>query len=91
MKAILKDDKLVFTTNHFSLYSVEEVTYTPGDINDDDDISLLDVVALAQVVAQWEIEHNENATDVNGDGEVSLLDVVHLAQYNANWENIELH
>lgn len=91
MKATYKDGKMVFTTDHFSLYSIEEVVYTPGDINDDDTIDLMDVVALAQVVADWEIEHNAEATDVNGDGDVSLLDVVHLAQYTAEWDGIELH
>jgi len=91
MKAVLKNGKLVFTTDHFSLYSVEEVIYTPGDINDDDTVDLTDVVTLAQVVAKWDTKHNERATDVNGDGNLDLTDVVHLSQYTAQWKDIILY
>lgn len=65
--------------------------YTPGDINDSGDVSLIDVVTLAQYLAEWDVECNENALDLNGDGDVTLQDVVHLAQYLAEWEDIVLH
>ena len=60
--------------------------YTPGDIDDNGDITLDDVVALAQIVAGWQnVAHNEAALDVNGDGGTTLDDVVLLAQFVAGW------
>lgn len=89
MKATLKDGKLVFTTDHFSLYSVEEVIYTPGDVNEDDDITLDDVVLIAQKVAGWDVTFNALAGDTNGDDDITLDDVVLLAQHVAGW-NVNL-
>ena len=65
--------------------------YVLGDINNDDTVTLTDVVTLAQYVAEWDVVCNEKALDVNGDGDVTLTDVVHLAQYVAEWEGVELH
>lgn len=65
--------------------------YIPGDIDNNEDVDLQDVVLLAQFLADWEVNGNEAALDVNGDGEKTLIDVVHLAQYVAGWEGIELH
>ena len=89
MKATLIDGKLVFTTDHFSLYSVEEVIYTPGDVNEDDDITLDDVVLIAQKVAGWDVTFNALAGDTNGDDNITLDDVVLLAQHVAGW-NVNL-
>ena len=89
MKATLIDGKLVFTTDHFSLYSVEEVIYTPGDVNEDDDITLDDVVLIAQKVAGWDVTFNSLAGDTNGDDDITLDDVVLLAQHVAGW-NVNL-
>lgn len=65
--------------------------YTPGDIDDKNGVNLQDVVVLAQILAEWDVECNEAALDVNGDGDLALTDVVHLAQYVADWEGIELY
>ncbi len=69
----------------------EDLPYTPGDINDDGDVTLTDVVFIAQYVAEWDVVCNELAVDVNGDESVNLQDVTHLAQYVADWEGVELH
>lgn len=64
--------------------------FTPGDLNDDKNFNLKDLVLLAQYVADWKkIIVNESAADVNGDGLTNLNDVTHLAQYLAGW-NVEL-
>ena len=60
--------------------------YTPGDIDDSGEVTLDDVVALAQVVAGWQnVSHNPSALDANGDGNTTLDDVVLLAQFVAGW------
>ncbi len=69
----------------------DEPTYTPGNINDDEEVNLQDIVALAQCIAGWDVSCNTDALDVNGDNLVNLSDVVHLAQYIAGWEEIKLH
>ena len=61
--------------------------YTPGDVDDSGEITIDDVVALAQIVAGWQnVNHNPVALDANGDGEVTIDDVVLLAQFVAGWE-----
>ena len=68
--------------------------YTPGNVNDDEngEVTLDDVVVLAQIVAGWQgVKHNTEALDVNGDTYVTLDDVVCLAQYVAGWSGIVLH
>ena len=71
---------------------LDEVTwhlseYVLGDINASDaEPDLDDVVALAQIVADWQgVAHNPQTLDVNGDGSVNIDDVVLLAQYVAGW------
>lgn len=65
--------------------------HTLGDINDDENVNLKDLVTIAQYVAGWEnLEVNEHAIDVNGDGKVDLQDVNHLARYLAGWD-VELY
>jgi len=47
-----------------------------GDVNDDGEINILDVVSLVGVILNG---GNETAAcDVNGDGEINILDVVSL-------------
>ncbi|MBE6762348.1 MAG: hypothetical protein E7551_08725 [Ruminococcaceae bacterium] len=57
-----------------------------GDVNGDKALNLNDLVALAQYVADWDIEVATAALDVNGDNVVNLNDVTHLAQYLAGWD-----
>ncbi len=59
-----------------------------GDFDDDFEVSLQDVVYLARICADWDVEYNENNLDVNGDGSENLQDVVHLSQFVAGWSDI---
>lgn len=67
-------------------YNSSQPTYTPGNINDDGEVNLSDVVVLAQKMAGWDVSCNQNALDVNGDSATNLQDVVYLAQYVAGWD-----
>lgn len=59
-----------------------------GDVDGDEDVSLKDLVTLAQYVVGWEgLEVDENALDVDGDGNVDLDDVNRLARYLAGWDD----
>ena len=69
----------------------EPLPYTPGDIDNNQEVDLQDVARLAQVVAGWQVDCNDEACNVNGDAGVNLTDVVHLSQYVAGWSGIELH
>lgn len=86
MKATVVNGNIYFTTEHFSLYVIES-SFLPGDVDGSGEVDLLDVVALSQIIAEWEnVDHIVAALDPNGDGEVTLLDVVTLAQFVAEWD-----
>ncbi len=76
--------------DNISLYqNAAETIKTPGNVNGDEngDVTLDDVVALAQIVAGWkDVQHSKPHLDINGDLTVSLDDVVLLAQYVAGWD-----
>ena len=65
------------------------VVYKPGDVTNDGNINMLDVVRLSQYVSDgcatdpdgYNAVIDENASDVTGDGRINLLDVVRLSQY----------
>lgn len=57
-----------------------------GDVNLDGDITIDDVVIVAQHVAGWQTIIVVDAADVNSDGDVTIDDVVLLAQYVAGWD-----
>ena len=67
-------------------YPDGKTAYTLGDVNDDGEINLKDVVLLRQYYAGGDVTVNELAADVNGDGAVTLKDVVLLRQYYAGWD-----
>lgn len=72
--------------------NLEFKTYTPGDVDGNGEIDLLDVVTLSQYVAEWQnLTVVTEATNPDGIGGADLSDVVHLAQYVAEWQGIELH
>ncbi len=58
----------------------------PGDVDGNGVKNLFDLVLLAQLVANWDVEYNPWAADVNGDGTVDADDIVSLAQNVAGWE-----
>ena len=87
-----------FDENTKKLYE-SRIPYTPtppgefeaGDINGDTDITLDDVVMVAQHVAGWNTDIVLDAADVNGDNNITLDDVVLIAQYVAGWDIPELN
>ena len=81
------------------------IDYTPGDVNDDGSISMLDTVMISRYIVDgctydpdgYAIKLNEKAADVNDDGSISMLDVVMISRYivdgcktDPNGYNIEL-
>ena len=57
-----------------------------GDINSDDNINLLDLVALRKYLAKWKVTIDEVAANVNGDKTVNLLDLIMLRKHLAKWD-----
>ena len=76
----------IYATGILAAMLTEEDTHIPGDVNGDGEVNLKDLVALAQKVAGWEVDVDENALDVSGDGDVDLADVAKLAQHLAGWD-----
>ena len=68
------------------LYAVWEDVRLPGDVNDDGQVTLMDLVRLCKYLAGYEVDIHAQNSDVNGDGNVTLMDLVrlckHLAGYN---------
>lgn len=68
---------------------VTAVDYTPGDINDDGSINMLDIVVLSRYIVDgckydpegYAVNINENAADVNADTNINMLDVVLISRY----------
>ena len=60
-------------------------TITYGDLNGDDKINLLDLIALRKHLAKWSIEIDMNAADCNADGNINLLDLILMRKYLAKW------
>ena len=76
-------DSIVDTDSDINLYAA----WIPvGDPNSDGVINVVDAVLLAQHLAGWNVDINEEASDCNGDGVVNVVDAVLLAQYLAGWD-----
>ena len=58
----------------------------PGDVNDDGQVTLMDLVRLCKYLAGYNVEINDFNSDVNGDGQVSLMDLVRLCKYLAGYD-----
>ncbi len=68
-----------------------EVTYTPGDINDDTTVDVRDVIFLRRFIAGgYDIVVNDAALDIDRDSEVDVRDVITLRRFIAGGYNIEL-
>ncbi len=57
-----------------------------GDANGDNTVNPEDVNRLAQHLAGWDVEVNEQTLDTDGNGTVDLKDLVLLAQFVAGWD-----
>ena len=62
---------------------VSDTTFLLGDINQDQEINVLDVVSLVSIILNSSSEYIE-AGDLNLDGELNVLDVVSLVQLILN-------
>ena len=55
---------------------------TPGDVNGDNKVNLLDAALITRyVVGGWGVTLNESNADVNGDGKVNLIDAALITRY----------
>ncbi len=69
----------------------ESTTSNAGDVNNDGEIDLKDVVLIRRFIAGgWDVELDTETADVNNDNEVDLKDVVLIRRYIAGGWNVEL-
>ena len=61
-----------------------------GDVNNDGDVNLQDVIILGRYNANWGVSLDMQAADVNLDGVVNLQDVIILGRKNANWSEYSI-
>lgn len=71
---------------------VTAIDYTPGDVNDDGKINMMDVVLLSRYIVDdctynpdgYAVKINERAAEVNADSKINMLDVVLISRYIAD-------
>ena len=56
-----------------------------GDLNSDDKINLLDLIAMRKYLAKWNVTVDTAAADCNADDKINLLDLILLRKYLAKW------
>lgn len=65
--------------------TLEKPSYTLGDVNEDGKISVMDIVAIRQIMSgQVDGNYNKLAADVNVDDKISVMDIVSVRQMIAN-------
>lgn len=65
--------------------TLEKPSYTLGDVNEDGKISVMDIVAIRQIMSeQVDSNYNNLAADMNVDGKISVMDIVSVRQMIAN-------
>lgn len=92
MKAKYKDGRLIFTTNHFSIYVVSVPdNMIIGDINSDGSVNAKDRMMLTRYLAKWSgyEDINMTAADVNNDDVVNAKDRMILTHHLAKWQGYE--
>ena len=64
----------------FIIATFDSVSYSPGDVNLDDTLNVLDVVMLVNYVLEAEefSPTQVSLSDLNGDGGINVLDIVQL-------------
>ena len=55
--------------------------YAVGDVNEDGERTIQDVLVIRQYLVGMDVEINENLADINRDGQVGLSDMFLLSQY----------
>ncbi len=66
--------------------TVSIVSYVCGDATGDGDVTIQDLVCVAQYLAGWNVEIQESAANCDGKNGVTIQDLVLLAQYLAGWD-----
>lgn len=65
--------------------TLDKPAYTLGDVNEDGEINVTDIVAVRRIIAQSvSSSYNELAADVNQDGEINVTDIVSIRRIIAN-------
>ena len=89
MKATFLDGYMVFNTDHFSEYMINEDTFssnlTLGDVNNDSKVNDQDSILLSRYLSEWGNTIDTFAADMNGDGKVNDQDSIILARTLAGW------
>ena len=71
---------------------VDEPDILFGDVNNDGEINLKDVVLIRRyIVGGWDVDINEAAADVNHDEAINLKDVVMIRRYIVGGWDVELN
>ena len=83
------DGTVSVESDKFSMYYLAEMDKPdrlPGDVNDDGQVTLMDLVRLCKYLSGYQVEINEANSDVNGDGNVTLMDLVRLCKRLAGYQ-----
>ena len=71
---------------------IDEPDILFGDVNNDGEINLKDVVLIRRyIVGGWDVDINEAAADVNHDEAINLKDVVMIRRYIVGGWDVELN
>lgn len=88
-----KDRALITMTNdpHFNPWLLGATWHyaqscTPGDINGDGAVGLVDIALLQRHLNGWDVTIVLDTCDVNGDGEINVRDYALLQQYLNGWD-----
>ncbi len=77
MNEVLRGDKLIFVTDHFSVYIIEEGDEPlKGDLNGDGKVTIMDAVMLYYHVNGKTPLSDESGADMNADGKINISDAV---------------
>ncbi len=67
--------------DNFKFYSVRMPTASCGDVNEDGNVNLKDVLLLRKFLTGMEVTLNQTAADTNGDRDVNMKDILALRRY----------
>ena len=81
----LDDNKVIMTDRVNGLYVLEHIidqVYDLGDINQDGEVNVLDVIVMINMIIGS--EEQDEIADINDDGDVNVLDIVELVSIVLN-------